>query len=511
MAELQLVWFKRDLRIDDHRPLAEAARCGPVLPVYFVEPGLWRQPDTSLRHQQIVADALADLDRALRSLGQGLWIEVGELPEVLGRLHRRFGFGAIHAHEETGNGWTFARDRRVRQWCRNQGVALQEYPQFGVVRGLTDRDGWARRWEAFMGEAPIATPGRLAPVVEAPIVDSPFADAPPFDTTPTPGRQHGGLKAGRGVLDDFLASRGRAYRGGISSPLSAATACSRLSPHIAWGSLSLRRIVVDTRVRARAAREAGEKRWASSLRQFDQRLHWHCHFIQKLEQRPEIEFENVHRGFDGMREDSFDRTRFDAWAAGRTGYPLIDACMRWLARGGWLNFRMRALVMSFAAYPLWLHWREPSLHLARMFTDYEPGIHYNQCQMQSGTTGINTLRIYNPVKQARDQDPEGEFVRRWVPELAGVPTEHLFEPWKMGDAQRREFGARDYPEPIVDHVAAVREARKRIGEYHKRPGFRAQADRVQHQLGSRRSGLPRSGRRQTRKRRAVDSAQRSLL
>jgi deoxyribodipyrimidine photo-lyase len=510
MAELQLVWFTRDLRVDDHRALAEAAKAGPVLPVYIVEPELWRQPDASLRHQQFAAESLADLDTALRERGQGLWIERGELPEVFGRLHDRFGFSAIHAHEETGNGWTFERDERVRKWRRRRGIAFHEYRQFGVVRGLTDRNGWARRWEAFMAESPASVPERLATVAETVMPRKPFKNAPPFDTTPAPGRQHGGLESGREVLDDFLAQRGRAYRGGISSPLSAETACSRLSPHIAWGTLSLREIVQATRERIASAREAGEKRWASSLRQFDQRLHWHCHFIQKLEQRPAIEFENVHRGFDGMREGEFDGERYEAWAAGRTGYPLIDACMRWLGQGGWLNFRMRALVMSFAAYPLWLHWREPSLHLARMFTDYEPGIHYNQCQMQSGTTGINTLRIYNPVKQARDQDPDGTFVRRWVPELNGVPTEHIFEPWKMGDRQRREFGAEDYPEPIVDHVAAVREARKRIGEYRKRPGFRAQADRVQHELGSRRSGLPSSGRRRSKKK-DTDSAQRSLL
>ena len=504
---LHLVWFKRDLRVDDHRALAEAAARGPVLPVYVVEPALWRQPDASRRHQQFVRESLRDLDAALRARGQGLWVETGELPEAFERLHRRFGFVAVHAHEETGNGWSFERDRRVRAWCRARGIACREYPQFGVVRGLTDRDGWARRWEAFMAAPRAAAPARLEPVAEPPRPDDPFEAAPPADATPAPGRQAGGLSAGAAVLDDFLLRRGSGYRGGISSPLTAETACSRLSPHIAWGTVGMRTIVQATRRRVRAARADGEKRWAASLAQFDRRLHWHCHFIQKLEQRPDIEFANVHRGFDGMREHDFDRARFDAWAAGRTGYPLIDACMRWLAHTGWLNFRMRALVMSFAAYPLWLHWREPALHLARLFTDYEPGIHYSQCQMQSGTTGINTVRIYNPVKQALDQDPRGEFVRRWVPELAGVPTEAIFEPWKIGDRRKREYGADDYPAPIVDHVAATREARSRIGEFRQRPGFREQADRVQHELGSRRAGLPRSassGRRES-------SAQRRLF
>ena len=509
-ASLQLVWFKRDLRIADHRPLAEAARRGPVLPVYVVEPEYWRQPDTSVRQQLFTAEALAALDAALCRLGQGLWIERGEVTEVFDRLHRRFGLATVHASEETGTHWTHARDRRLRAWCRERGIACHEYPQFGVVRGLSDRSGWARRWERFMSEPQQAVPKRLPPVVETAGPENAFEYVRPFDQRTTPGRQLGGLTAGEKVLDSFLEQRGASFRGGISSPLSAQCAGSRLSPHIACGTLGLRTIVHRTRERIIRARGAGESDWVASLRQFDRRLHWHCHFIQKLEQRPSIEFENMHSGFDGMRESEFDQAKFQAWAEGRTGYPLVDACMRFLAHTGWLNFRMRAMLMSFAGYQLWLHWREPALHLARLFTDYEPGIHYCQSQMQTGVTGINTLRIYNPVKQARDQDLQGRFVRRWVPELAGVPGAAIFEPWKLGEIDRRRFGAVDYPSPVVDHLAAVRRAREKIADVRARPGFRAQADRVQHELGSRRAGLPRA-RRVKKKKAPAPSPQRSLF
>lgn len=510
---VQLVWFKRDLRVDDHRPLAEAAARGPVLPLYIVEPGLWRQPDAAARHQAFIAESLIDLDAALRARGQGLLVRVGDAVEVLQSLADRFEIAALHAHEETGNGWTFDRDRAVRAWARERGIAVREVAQFGVTRALRDRNGWAKRWEAIMAEASTCPPEPLPPVLDTPVVDDAllrqcFAEAQPFDATPCPERQTGGFEAGRAVLDDFLQRRGAAYRGGISSPNTSETACSRLSAHIAYGTLSLRTIVQATRLRRAEARAAGEKRWAASLNQFDQRLHWHCHFIQKLEQRPAIEFENVHRGFDGMREDVFDEVLFEAWKAGRTGYPLIDACMRWVTATGWLNFRMRALLMSFAGYHLWLHWREPALHLARMFTDYEPGIHFNQCQMQNGTTGINTLRIYNPVKQAQDQDPKGDFVRRWVPELAKLPAPAIFEPWRLSDRDRQALGAGDYPEPIVDHEVAAREARARIGAFRKRAGFKQEADRVQNELGSRRAGL-RPQRRP--KKRAADRRQQSLF
>lgn len=503
---MNVIWFKRDLRIDDHRPLVEAARRGRCLPVYLVEPELWQQPDAARRHQDFILECLADLDRALRCRGQGLLLLEGDWQHSFERLRQHYGMTALYAHQETGNGWSFERDRNVRTWCRQQGIAFHEYPQFGVVRGLRQRDGWARRWEAFMAEPALAPPERLVPLVETQPPGDPFARVRSIDAAPCPGRQRGGLIRAEAVLEDFLERRGEAYRGGISSPLVAADACSRLSPHIAWGAISLRRIVQSARARRQVAREVGETRWAASLAQFDRRLHWHCHFIQKLEQRPAIEFNNVHSGFDGMRENDFDGERFAAWAAGRTGYPLIDACMRALIDEGWINFRMRAMLMSFAAYPLWLHWRQPALQLARLFTDYEPGIHYSQCQMQSGTTGINTLRIYNPVKQARDQDPDGEFVRRWIPQLEGVPGDWIFEPWRMSETDRRRYAAVAYPRPIIDHSEAARQAKARVTEFRRQPGFRAEAERVRQALGSRRPGE-----RSRKPKRRSDDRQRSLF
>ncbi len=211
-------------------------------------------------------------------------------------------------------------------------------------------------------------------------------------------------------------------------------------------------------------RDTAQGEWKRALAAFLARLHWRDHFIQKLEDEPRIEFENFARAYDGLREPEFDAERFERWKEGFTGFPFVDACMRMLRQTGWINFRMRAMLVSFAAYDLWLPWRPVALHLARLFTDYEPGIHYSQCQMQSGTTGINTLRIYNPDKQWRDHDPNSEFVRRWVPEF---------------DDPRR------YPAPIVDHAEAARRARERIYRLRRTLEARAEAEQVKERHGSR--------------------------
>lgn len=313
-------------------------------------------------------------------------------------------------------------------------------------------------------------------------------------------RQRGGEPVAANVLDDFLSRRGRSYAGGISSPLSAATSCSRLSPYLAFGAISIRIVWQASETRRREvasalatttapAERATLRAWQRSLRAMQSRLHWHCHFMQKLEDEPEIEFHNMVRAVDGLREQEISASRLAAWQTGHTGYPLVDACMRSLVATGWLTFRMRALLVSFASYSLWLHWRPTGIHLARQFLDFEPGIHWSQMQMQSGTTGINTLRIYNPTKQALEQDPHGVFIKRWVPELAGVPPVFIHMPWTMSAAVQEASGCRidrEYPAPLVDHALAIRVAKQRLAVVRADPRARAEARNVAQRHGSRR-------------------------
>lgn len=488
---LQVVWFKRDLRVADHRPLALAARAGPVLPLYIVEPGLWAQPDASGRQWAFARECLAELADDLARLGQPLCVEVGEAVEVLERLRARSGIATLWSHEETGNGWTYARDRAVGAWARAAGVPWREERQTGVIRRLKSRAGWAQAWDRDMSEPPAPAPRALAPIGGDWPARLPRAEDLGLAPDPCPLRQPGGRAEALDVLDSFLNRRGRDYRREMSSPLTAFEASSRLSPHIAWGTVSLREVAQATWTRQRELRASTEPdagRWRGSLASFSGRQHWHCHFMQKLEDEPRIEFENLHRAYDGVRPDPADPDRLEAWREGRTGYPFLDACMRALDAHGWLNFRMRAMLVSFASHHLWLPWRETGLHLARKFVDYEPGIHWPQVQMQSGTTGINTIRIYNPVKQGYDQDPEGAFVRAWVPELAPVPVALIHEPWRWDGAATLA-----YPPPVVENAAAMKAARETLHALRRDGGHRIAATAILDRHGSRKAFPRRPG------------------
>lgn len=509
---IHLVWFKRDLRASDHPPLTHASLAGKVLSLYVWETEFWQQADSDAQHAAFIGECLDDLAQQLSLLGCQLQQATGDVVRILDQLHTSLGIAALYSHEETGNLWTYARDRRVKAWCLAHKVPWHEWRQDGVLRRLTDRNGWADHWEDFFAAAPLAMPSHINSACLPPQ----FQDQQQtlaFQGQDKPLRQKGGSQRASKLLDGFLDHRGLPYRYALSSPNTAPKHCSRLSPHLAYGTLSMRQTVHALRTtqqswKAETPAHPDRDAWLKSLRSFESRLHWHCHFMQKLETQPNMQTHNLHPALDSL-ERPLNKEIFNAFCQGETGYPFVDACIKRLHATGWINFRMRAMLVSFACNLLWLPWQAVATFLARQFTDYEPGIHYPQVQMQAGTTGMNVLRVYNPVKQSQDQDPKGEFIRTWLPQLAHVPNDYLHTPWLLTPNLQQRYGLLlgiDYPEPIIEHSQAAREAKTRIYGLRKNDESRAITRQLLNKHGSRQA----SNRKPRTKRTRVADSQLSL-
>lgn len=424
-----LVWLKRDLRLHDHAPLAEASRrCrdgGRALAVYVRETGYWATDKASEDQWGFVAECLRDLASGLEKIGGSLLIaEAPSAENVLELLFERYEVTKLLCHQETGNGWTFDRDKRVFRLCRDRGIPVMESLQNAVLRGSkAPREKPAH--QAFWRDW-IAAPQIPVPEFWRDPSLMPFGLAAPDLSTPMDvPRQRGGESLALALLESFLGERcvlHGGYRMEMGSPLHGHEVCSRLSPHLTWGSLSTKH-AAQTAMKRAPSPPGGSVMHRNS---FHRRLRWRDHFLQKFESLPWMEFRCINPERETLR--AWDDGAYGRWAAGMTGYPFVDACMRSLNSTKWLNFRARAMLVSFASYALNLDWRRFAPHLARTFLDYEPGIHYSQLQMQSGTTLGSIPRIYNPLKQSLEKDPEGEFLRHWVPELRDLETSAIHLP-----------------------------------------------------------------------------------
>ena len=476
MEKINILWFKKDLRIHDNEALFEASKSFKLLPIYIIENDLWSQNSYSDRQWQFCKESLIDLNQDLKKLGQELIIRTGDVIETFEEISKSFKIMGIYSHQETGDYYTYKRDQKIRNWTIKHNIPWKEYLQFAVFRGKTNRDFWANNWKKHL-EKKIPQIKIKLNTVNFRLGNIPNDDFFKFKEDKCLGRLKGGRKEGLLRLEIFLKKDIYLYRKNISNPEKSKDNCSRLSPYITWGCLSIREIY----------KKVNFKNDINS-KMFKSRLAWHCHFIQKLESEPELEFKEFHSFFYDLRRKN-DRF-LKLWSEGNTGYPFLDACMRSLNHNGWLNFRMRAMLMSFASYNLWIPWQESGEMLAKKFVDYEPGIHWCQCQMQSGTTSINTNRIYNPVKQGKDHDPEGEFIRKWLPELKNVPNHFIHEPWLIVNYEEyKNLNKINYNNPIVDIKETSRSARKKLYKITQKEGYWDISKNVYKKHGSRKSNL----------------------
>ena len=347
---VNVVWFKRDLRFTDHAPLELALKLDePTLMIYVIEPTLLRNPHYRGRHWQFIGQSLEDLQCAAEALGHRIEVLEGDAVDIFNEVHRKLGITRLLSYEETGLDLTFKRDHAVAKFCQSEGIDWREFQTNGVERGRRDRKGWNRSWHRFMTTDPHQ--------IELGSLKSISADASEQLNSLRSAKhrqwirhsgdmQAGGPNQAQQVLNSFLNDRGWGYQKFISKPEQSRTHCSRLSPYLAWGNLSMRQ--------AYQALQQQEKKqgWGRAMSAFESRLHWHCHFIQKFEMECRMEFEDINRGY-AAQPRGHNEDLVSAWKEGMTGYPLIDATMRALKATGYANFRSRAMLVSFLTHHLW--------------------------------------------------------------------------------------------------------------------------------------------------------------
>jgi deoxyribodipyrimidine photo-lyase len=485
-------WLRSDLRLDDNRALAEACRRARQLALVFVlDPALLASERAGAPRVRFLLDCLARLAADLEARGSRLVVRRGEPVRELARVLDESGAELLVWNRDYSP-FAKARDARVEREAARRGVRAESFKdrvafESGEVRTKDGkafsvytpfRNAWRLRWSQApeeperVAKLPPPIPGLASLPLPAPETLAPGAACAELPT--------GGEAAARRRLERFLEKHAASYAEQRDLPAEDAT--SRLSPYLRFGAISVRRCLEAAFERAR------ERHGRESVQKWIDELLWRDFYAAILDAHPHVLRGAYRREYDAVRWND-DREGFAAWCEGRTGYPIVDAGMRQLAASGWMHNRVRMLTASFLAKDLLVDWRLGERFFYRGLVDGDPASNNGgwQWAASTGTDPQPWFRIFNPVSQGRRFDPDGAYVRRFLPELRSVDDDFVHAPWLAPSPPR------GYPAPIVDHAERRAEALRRF-EAVKRRGPRSLVDGFDAGSGDvRDSGEPRGG------------------
>ncbi|MVA75055.1 deoxyribodipyrimidine photo-lyase [Auraticoccus sp. F435] len=443
-----MLWFRRDLRLADHPALAAAAAAGPVLPVFVLDPGLLASAGPVRTH------CLLDAVRHLRRSTDGaLVVRTGDPAEVVPRLAREAGAGSVHVSAET-TPYGRRRDDRVRAALGPVELVATGSPYVVTPGRIRSASGdpyqvFSPFYRAWLEQGWSEPEGRPRGLRWAPPVDSEEVPASPLDGVPdapelpevseAAAQERYQLFVDR-LLGSYPTDRDRPDRDGTS----------QLSVHLKYGTVHPRTLLAPLR---RAASAAGEK----AVDRFRSELAWRDFYADVVWHRPDSVWSDLKPTLATIEYDE-PGEQLQAWCAGRTGYPVVDAGMRQLLGAGWMHNRVRMITASFLVKDLHLWWPHGARHFLRHLRDGDVASNNHGWQWVAGTGTDPSpyFRVFNPVTQGRKFDPRGDYVRRWVPELRHVPGADVHEPWTVEGGY--DHG---YPQRIVDHGHERAEALRR--------------------------------------------------